>query len=256
MDFGFIIAGFIVGFLVGLTGVGGGSLMTPILLFFFHIKPALAVGTDLLYASITKSVGILAHGKLGNIDWRIVKLLAAGSVPASMATILFLRTIDVDSHEAIATIKFSLGIALIITSAAVLLRTKLMNWLAKETLIPEQYVASSTVVLGIILGGLVTLTSVGAGALGVTALIVLYPHKKITTIVGSDIAHAVPLTLVAGLGHASLGTVDYNLLGVLLIGSIPGIYIGSHLSAKVAEHWIRIALAAILIYVGVKLVLH
>ena len=256
MDFGFIVAGFIVGFLVGLTGVGGGSLMTPILLMFFHIKPALAVGTDLLYASITKSVGIFAHGKLGNIDWRIVKLLAAGSVPASFATIIFLRTIDVDSTEAIATIKFSLGIALIVTSAAVLLRTKLMNLLAKETLIPEKYVASSTVVLGIILGGLVTLTSVGAGALGVTALIVLYPHKKITTIVGSDIAHAVPLTLVAGLGHASLGTVDYSLLGTLLIGSIPGIYIGSHLSAKVAEHWIRIALAAILIYVGLKLVLH
>lgn len=256
MDFGFIVAGFIVGFLVGLTGVGGGSLMTPILLMFFHIKPALAVGTDLLYASVTKSVGIFAHGKLGNIDWRIVKLLAAGSVPASFATILFLRTIDVDSTEAIATIKFSLGIALIITSVAVLLRTKLMNLLAKETLIPEKYVASSTVVLGIVLGGLVTLTSVGAGALGVTALIVLYPHKKITTIVGSDIAHAVPLTLVAGLGHASLGTVDYSLLGTLLIGSIPGIYIGSHLSAKVAEHWIRIALAAILIYVGLKLVLY
>ena len=256
MDFGFITAGFVVGFLVGLTGVGGGSLMTPILLLFFHIKPALAVGTDLLYASITKSVGIFAHGKLGNIDWRIVKLLAAGSVPASFATILFLRTIDVDSSDAIATIKFSLGIALIVTSVAVLLRAKLMKLLAKETLIPAQYVAASTVVLGIILGGLVTLTSVGAGALGVTALIVLYPHKKITTIVGSDIAHAVPLTLVAGLGHASLGTVDYNLLGTLLIGSIPGIYIGSHLSAKVAEHWLRIALAAILIYVGLKLVLH
>ncbi len=256
MDFGFIVAGFIVGFLVGLTGVGGGSLMTPILMIFFHIKPALAVGTDLLYASVTKSVGIFAHGKLGNIDWRIVKLLAAGSVPASFATIIFLRTIDVDSTEAIATIKFSLGIALIVTSVAVLLRTKLMSLLAQETLIPEKYVAASTVVLGIVLGGLVTLTSVGAGALGVTALIVLYPHKKITTIVGSDIAHAVPLTLVAGLGHASLGTVDYNLLGTLLIGSIPGIYIGSHLSAKVAEHWIRVALAAILIYVGLKLVLH
>ena len=256
MDFGFIIAGFIVGFLVGLTGVGGGSLMTPILLFFFHVKPALAVGTDLLYASITKSVGIFAHGKLGNIDWSIVKLLAAGSVPASIATIFFLRTIDVDSHEAVDTIKFGLGIALIITSAAVLFRAKIMSLLAKETLIPEKYVASSTVILGIILGGLVTLTSVGAGALGVTALVVLYPHKKITTIVGSDIAHAVPLTLVAGLGHASLGTVDYSLLGVLLIGSIPGIYIGSHLSSKVSEHWIRIALAAILIYVGLKLVLH
>ena len=256
MDFGFIVAGFIVGFLVGLTGVGGGSLMTPILLIFFHIKPALAVGTDLLYASVTKSVGIFAHGKLGNIDWRIVKLLALGSVPASIATIIFLRTIDVDSTEAIATIKFSLGIALIITSVAVILRTKLMGLLAKETLIPEKYVATSTVALGIILGGLVTLSSVDAGALGVTALIVLYPHKKITTIVGSDIAHAVPLTLVAGLGHASLGTVDYNLLGTLLIGSIPGIYIGSHLSAKVAEHWLRIALASILIYVGLKLVLH
>ncbi len=256
MDFGFIIAGFIVGFLVGLTGVGGGSLMTPILMIFFHIKPALAVGTDLLYASVTKSVGIFAHGKLGNIDWRVVKLLAAGSVPASFATILFLRSIDVDSNEAISTIKFSLGVALIITSFAVLLRTKLMSLLSKDSLIPEKYVASSTVILGIVLGGLVTLTSVGAGALGVTALIVLYPHKKITTIVGTDIAHAVPLTLVAGLGHASLGTVDYNLLGTLLIGSIPGIYIGSHLSAKVAEHWIRIALAAILIYVGIKLVLH
>lgn len=256
MDFGFIIAGFVVGFLVGLTGVGGGSLMTPILMIFFHIKPALAVGTDLLYASITKSVGIFAHGKLGNIDWRIVKLLAAGSVPASFATIFFLRSINVDSTEAISTIKFSLGIALIITSVAVLLQTKLMSLLSKESLIPEKYVASSTVILGIVLGGLVTLTSVGAGALGVTALIVLYPHKKITTIVGTDIAHAVPLTLVAGLGHASLGTVDYSLLGTLLIGSIPGIYIGSHLSAKVAEHWIRIALAAILIYVGFKLVLY
>ncbi len=256
MDFGFIIAGFVVGFLVGLTGVGGGSLMTPILMIFFHIKPALAVGTDLLYASITKSVGIFAHGKLGNIDWRIVKLLAAGSVPASFATIFFLRSINVDSTEAISTIKFSLGIALIITSVAVFLQTKLMSLLSKESLIPEKYVASSTVILGIVLGGLVTLTSVGAGALGVTALIVLYPHKKITTIVGTDIAHAVPLTLVAGLGHASLGTVDYSLLGTLLIGSIPGIYIGSHLSAKVAEHWIRIALAAILIYVGFKLVLY
>ena len=252
----YIFAGFAVGFLVGLTGVGGGSLMTPILLFFFSIKPAVAVGTDLLYASVTKTAGIFAHGKLGNIDWRIVKLLGAGSVPASIATILFLRSVDVSSDQAIATIKFSLGIALIVTSAAVLFRTKLMSFLAKETLIPEKYVASSTVVLGIVLGGLVTLTSVGAGALGVTALIVLYPHKKITTIVGSDIAHAVPLTLVAGLGHASLGTINYELLGVLLIGSIPGIWIGSHLSAKVAEHWIRIALAAILIYVGLKLVLH
>ncbi len=256
MEFYYIFAGFVVGFLVGLTGVGGGSLMTPILLLFFHIKPAVAVGTDLLFASVTKSVGIFAHGKLGNIDWKMVKLLGLGSVPASIVTILVLRTIDVESSSAIATIKFWLGVALIITSVAVLLREKLMSLVAKGRWIPEEYVPTLTVLLGVTLGSLVTLTSVGAGALGVTALIMLYPKEKITTIVGSDIAHAVPLTLVAGLGHATLGTINYSLLGILLVGSIPGIYLGSHMSSKVAEHWVRIALATILIYVGFKLVLH
>lgn len=256
MEFGYIIAGFVVGFLVGLTGVGGGSLMTPILLLFFHIKPAVAVGTDLLFASFTKTVGIFAHGKLGNIDWKMVTLLAIGSVPASIATILVLRTMDVESSSAIAAIKFWLGVALIITSIAVLLRSKLMALVANDRWIPVQYVPTLTVLLGVILGSLVTLTSVGAGALGVTALIMLYPKEKITTIVGSDIAHAVPLTLVAGLGHATLGTINYSLLGTLLVGSIPGIYLGSHLSSKIAEHWVRIALACILIYVGLKLVLH
>jgi uncharacterized membrane protein YfcA len=256
VNLGFIFAGFFVGFLVGLTGVGGGSLMTPILLLLFHIKPAVAVGTDLLFASVTKSVGIFAHGKLGNIDWKMVTLLAIGSVPASIATIIFLRSMDVQSNEAVATIKFWLGIALIITSIAVLLRGQLMALVAKGRWIPEQHVPLLTVLLGIILGALVTLTSVGAGALGVTALILLYPNKKITTIVGSDIAHAVPLTLVAGLGHATLGTINYELLITLLIGSIPGIYIGSHMSSKIAEHWVRISLASILIYVGFKLVLN
>jgi uncharacterized protein len=256
MEYYYIFAGFVVGFLVGLTGVGGGSLMTPILLLFFHIKPAVAVGTDLLFASVTKSVGIFAHGKLGNIDWKMVTLLGIGSVPASIATIFLLRTLDVESTGAVATIKFWLGVALIITSVAVLLRSQLMVIVAKGRWIPEKYVPALTVLLGVILGALVTLTSVGAGALGVTALILLYPKEKITTIVGSDIAHAVPLTLVAGLGHATLGTINYSLLGTLLIGSIPGIYIGSHFSTKVAEHWVRIALAAILIYVGFKLVLH
>jgi uncharacterized protein len=256
VNYYFILAGFVVGFLVGLTGVGGGSLMTPILLIFFNVKAAVAVGTDLLYASITKSVGIFAHGKLGNIEWSIVKLLSIGSIPASIATIFFLKTIDIDSSTAISAIKFWLGVALIITSAAVLFRNKLKNLSSKGHWISPRYIPIATVVLGLVLGGLVTLTSVGAGALGVTALIMLYPKQKITTIVGSDIAHAVPLTLIAGLGHASLGTIDYPLLGMLLIGSIPGIYLGSHMSSKVAEHWVRIALAAILIFVGIKLVLH
>jgi uncharacterized protein len=255
MEFGYIFAGFVVGLLVGLTGVGGGSLMTPILVLVFHIKPAFAVGTDLLYASVTKSVGIFAHGKLGNVDWKMVRLLAYGSLPASILTTLYLRQMDFASDAAVSSIKFWLGVALIITSFSVLFRNQLAAFSKREHLINAEWTPYLTVILGVILGFLVTLTSVGAGALGVTALLIIYPKRPITTIVGTDVAHAVPLTLFAGLGHVSLGTVDYKLLGILLIGSIPGIWIGSHLSSKIAEHWVRFALAMILIFVGVKLVL-
>ena len=254
MDFAFyIVAGFVVGLLVGLTGVGGGSLMTPILLIFFNVKAAVAVGTDLLYASITKSVGIFAHGKLGNIDWKIVRLLAYGSIPASIITVIYLKELNIASEDAVKSIKFWLGIALLLTSLSVLFRNQLAKLSKTGHWINPDYTPTMTVILGIILGFLVTLTSVGAGALGVTALLILYPKVPITKIVGTDVAHAVPLTLVAGLGHASIGTVDYQLLGTLLIGSIPGIWIGSHLSSKVAEHWVRVLLALILVYVGQKL---
>ncbi len=254
MDFAFyIVAGFVVGLLVGLTGVGGGSLMTPILLIFFNVKAAVAVGTDLLYASITKSVGIFAHGKLGNIDWKIVRLLAYGSIPASIITVIYLKELNIASEDAVKSIKFWLGIALLLTSLSVLFRNQLAKISKTGHWINPDYTPTMTVILGIILGFLVTLTSVGAGALGVTALLILYPKVPITKIVGTDVAHAVPLTLVAGLGHASIGTVDYQLLGTLLIGSIPGIWIGSHLSSKVAEHWVRVLLALILVYVGQKL---
>ena len=254
MDFFYYIcAGFAVGLLVGLTGVGGGSLMTPILMIFFNVKAIVAVGTDLLYASITKSVGIFAHGKLGNIDWKIVRLLAYGSIPAAIATTLYLRQSGIASEETVASIKFWLGIALLLTSLSVLFRNQLAKLSKTGHWVNPSYTPTLTVILGLILGFMVTLTSVGAGALGVTALLILYPKVPITRIVGTDVAHAVPLTLVAGLGHASLGTVDYQLLGTLLIGSIPGIWIGSHLSAKVAEHWVRTVLALILVYVGQKL---
>lgn len=254
MDFFYyIFAGFVVGLLVGLTGVGGGSLMTPILMIFFNVKAIVAVGTDLLYASITKSVGIFAHGKLGNIDWKIVRLLAYGSIPAAIATTLYLRQSGIASDETVASIKFWLGIALLLTSLSVLFRNQLTKLSKTGHWVNPSYTPVLTLALGLILGFMVTLTSVGAGALGVTALLILYPKVPITRIVGTDVAHAVPLTLVAGLGHASLGTVDYQLLGTLLIGSIPGIWIGSHLSAKVAEHWVRTVLALILVYVGQKL---
>jgi uncharacterized membrane protein YfcA len=256
MEFGYIFSGFAVGVLVGLTGVGGGSLMTPILMLLFNVQPAVAVGTDLLYASITKTTGIFAHGKLGNIDWRIVKLLAAGSVPASIITTLYLKDLDIASADAVAAIKFWLGIALLLTSVSVIFRNQLINYSKTYGWIKASWTASLTVILGLILGVLVTLTSVGAGALGVTALFMIYPRYSINKIVGTDIAHAVPLTMVAGLGHVSLGTVDYKLLGILLIGSIPGIWIGSHLSSRIAEHWVRYTLALILIFVGLKLVFH
>ena len=254
MDFVYyVIAGFAVGLLVGLTGVGGGSLMTPILMLFFNVKAAVAVGTDLLYASITKTAGIFAHGKLGNIDWKLVSLLAYGSIPAAIITLIYLKDMDIASEHAVASIKFWLGIALLLTSVSVIFRNQLAKLSKTGHWINPSYVPALTVILGLVLGFLVTLTSVGAGALGVTALLILYPKVNITKIVGTDVAHAVPLTLVAGLGHASLGTVDYSLLGTLLIGSIPGIWIGSHLSSKVAEHWVRVLLALILVYVGQKL---
>ncbi|MGB4248235.1 MAG: sulfite exporter TauE/SafE family protein [Pseudohongiellaceae bacterium] len=252
-DFGYIIAGFIVGWLVGLTGVGGGSLMTPILLLLFNVNAAVAVGTDLLYAAITKTVGIFAHGKLGNIDWRIVGSLAAGSVPVSFITTLYLADMDLESGTLVDQIKFWLGIALLVTSLSVLFRNELLKSSGHKRRLSSRTVTILTLLLGMILGFLVTLTSVGAGALGVTALLLLYPNVHINRIVGTDVAHAVPLTLVAGLGHASLGTVDYGLLGTLLIGSIPGIWIGSHMTGVVGEHWVRNVLALILVYVGQKL---
>jgi uncharacterized membrane protein YfcA len=253
MDFGFIFAGFIVGWLVGLTGVGGGSLMTPILLLLFNVKAAVAVGTDLLYAALTKSVGIFAHGKLGNIDWKIVGTLALGSVPASLVTTWAIGKLDLHSDALVNGIKFWLGLALLLTSLSVLFRDELMKSINHDRTASPRVTPIATFVLGLLLGFMVTLTSVGAGALGVTALLLLYPHVPITRIIGSDVAHAVPLTLVAGLGHASLGTVDYGLLGTLLIGSVPGIWIGSHMTQTVGEHWVRTLLALILVYVGQKL---
>jgi len=253
MDIYQIFSGFVVGLLIGLTGVGGGSLMTPILLIFFNKPAAVAVGTDLLYAAITKSAGIFAHGKLGNIDWHVVGLLALGSVPASIVTSIYLSRMDVFSDSAVNTIKFWLGIALMLTALSVVFRNQLARLSKTGHWVKPQLAAPLTLALGLTLGFLVTLTSVGAGALGVTALLILYPKHSIAKIVGTDVAHAVPLTLVAGLGHVSIGTVDYTLLGTLLIGSIPGIWIGSHLSARVAEHWLRVLLAIILVYVGQKL---
>ena len=248
------LSGFVVGTIVGLTGVGGGSLMTPLLVLLFGIHPATAVGTDLLYAAITKSGGTFVHARRGSVDWRITGLLAAGSLPAAFITLLLLKTFAPGGlGGATRIITFSLGIALVLTAASLIFRHKLQRWASSH----DQAIPRSpwlTVIVGVILGTLVTISSVGAGALGVTALFFLYPRLQALRIVASDLAHAVPLTLVAGIGHWWLGSVNWQLLGSLLIGSLPGIYLGSHLAAKVSERILRPMLAGMLILVGAKLI--
>lgn len=258
MDFqlGYIVAGLVVGFIVGMTGVGGGSLMTPILLYF-GVSPANAVGTDLLYAAITKAGGIHVHHKKKNIDWKITGELALGSLPAAAITLWVLHSIKLDTDTLNSIIKTTLGYALVLTAIAILFKRKIFDYSQKNnswiTRMSRQQQFVATVLTGILLGAVVTLTSIGAGALGTVALFMLYPLLPTVRLVGTEIAHAVPLTLVAGMGHAGLGNVDWHLLANLLIGSLPGIYLGSHLANRVADHYLRPALAIMLMFVGIKL---
>ncbi len=254
----YALSGLAVGFIVGMTGVGGGSLMTPILLFF-GISPSTAVGTDLLYAAITKSGGVLVHQKKGNIDWRITGFLAVGSLPAAALTLLVMHWIGFDSKHVNNSIKIALGITLVLTALAIVLKQQLLDWSHRNdaifTRLTRQQRERAAIVTGIILGIAVTVTSIGAGALGTVALFLIFPMLPVARLVGTEIAHAVPLTLVAGLGHAGLGNVNWDLLINLLIGSLPGIYIGSHLPTAVPEKVLRPTLATIMVLVGAKLVL-
>ena len=251
------LSGFAVGLLVGLTGVGGGSLMTPLLVLLFGFKPATAVGTDLLYAAITKSGGSWVHHRHDNIDWAITGRLALGSVPAAALTLLVLAQLGVQGHGATGLISVVLGFALLLTAASLFFRQRLLDLARRRPASADfqKHIAPLTVLVGAVLGVLVTISSVGAGALGVTALTFLYPELATRRIVGSDIAHAVPLTLVAGLGHWWLGTVDVVLLVSLLIGSLPGIALGAHFTARVPERALRSLLASVLLLVGSKLIL-
>lgn len=249
----FVLCGVLAGGLVGFTGVGGGSVMTPLLILVFGVNPATAVGTDLLYASITNAGGSLAHAYNRNVDWKIVGLLALGSVPMTALTVLLLYELGIDSHAAHALITKVLGIALLITAFLLLLRKQIMRLYDRRvgTLDPR-HAARATVFAGAVLGVLVTISSVGAGAIGVTALVLLYPRFIPQRIVGTDIVHAVPLTLIAGLGHSILGTIDLHILISLLCGSIPAIIVASIASARTSETAVRVALACVLLLVCAK----
>ncbi|HEX7819058.1 MAG TPA: sulfite exporter TauE/SafE family protein [Sphingobium sp.] len=249
------VAGLLVGLLVGLTGVGGGSLMTPLLVLLFNFHPSTAVGTDLLYASLTKSVGTVVHGARATVDWAIVRRLATGSVPASLLTLLGLYWIGKPAPEVEIAMKSLLGMTLILTAIAILFQARIVSFVAKRWKRERgSNPVIATIALGAILGALVSMTSVGAGAIGVTVLLILYPDLTTGRIVGSDIAHAVPLTLVAGLGHWAQGNVDPWLLVSLLIGSIPGIIIGSLVGSRASDRILRPALAITLTAVGFTLV--
>jgi len=248
------LSGFFVGALVGLTGVGGGSLMTPLLILLFGIHPATAVGTDLLFASCTKSIGVAVHARSHTVDWRVTGLLAAGSLPVAALTIATLHRLDVHASAVSAIITPVLAVAILAAAVLLLFQKRFLRWAGPltENVAPAN-LALVTIALGGVLGVLVTLSSVGAGALGVGALSLLYPRMRIARIVGSDIAHAVPLTLLAGAGYWFLGAVDWPLLGSLLTGSVPGIVLGSLLAARVPAYAIRSALAATLIVVAGRL---
>ena len=251
----YMLSGFFVGLLVGQTGVGGGALMTPILVLLFGIHPATAVGTDLLYASATKSVGTLVHGLNHTVDWRITGRLALGSLPATVITLLVISRINIGGSASGHVISLIVGVMLLLTALSLIFRQRFLRLMAPvQEGITALRSARLTVLTGVVLGTLVTMTSVGAGALGVTALLMLYPRKPMAIIVGSDIAHAVPLTLVAGIGHWWLGSVNWPLLSSLLAGSIPGIILGSYLAAHVPDAVLRPILATVLVIVGGRLV--
>lgn len=250
-----ISAGFFVGIVVGLTGVGGGSLMTPLLILLFGVHPATAVGTDLLYAAATKTGGSLVHGYGRSIDWRVVRLLAAGSVPATCVTIAALSTLNLDGDAASSLITLVLGFALFLTALVLVFGQPIVNWYrGRVAVLDERRTTLSTIFVGAVLGVLVTISSVGAGAIGVMALMLLYPHLSMVKVVGSDIAHAVPLTLIAGMGHWWMGSVDWHIFASLLAGSLPGIFVGSYFAIRIPERALRIVLATTLFIVASRIV--
>jgi uncharacterized protein len=235
--------------------------MTPLLIFGFGIKPYLAVGTDLLFAAATKFGGSLGLARSRSIDWPVVALLSAGSIPAALVTIAVLHRLGASNPAVQAVMTTTLGVALLLTAAATLFKA------IKGKNTPRQIDAAALaqatrprhwaqpVLFGAAIGALVSLTSVGAGAIGVTVLMLLYPALPLPRIIAADIAYAVPLTLVAGLGHATIGSVNWPLLGTLLAGSLPGIWLGSRLVRVAPDRLIRSLLSVLLAYAGARLVL-
>lgn len=247
------LSGFFVGLIVGFTGVGGGSLMTPLLILLFNVHPATAVGTDLLFAATTKTAGTLVHGFNGHVDWRVVARLGIGSVTASAITLFVLSQLGGSDPAVARVLALVLGGMLVLTALSLLFRRWLFRFAHRHRELPPLAQTVATIAFGALLGVLVSISSVGAGAIGVTVLMLLYPRLPLIRVVATDIAHAVPLTLVAGTGHWLIGNVEWSMLASLLAGSIPGIIIASFFAPKIPESAVRYLLAAVLTIVGLRL---
>ena len=256
MTLSYVISGFAVGILVGLTGVGGGSLMTPLLTLLFGVSPTVAVGTDLAFASITKSAGTFTHKMRGTVNWHIVRMLCIGALPAALIATLCLKHFGALDKEIGQIIRYTIAGSVLLTVVALLFKNNMLAWLNRH---PEKQLRGralniATIISGAILGALVTVSSIGAGAIGATLIVMLYPRLTPAEIAGTDIAYAVPLTAIAAFGHWWLGSINWALLSTLLMGSIPGIILGSMAARAVPERVLRCLLATTLTLVAAKLI--
>jgi uncharacterized membrane protein YfcA len=256
MDISFVASGFAVGILVGMTGVGGGSLMTPLLTLLFGVSPSVAVGTDLAFASLTKTAGTLTHRVRGTVRWDIVRLLCYGALPAAIVSAIALKKFGALDKEIGLIIRYSIAGSVMLTVVALLFKRKMLAWITAH---PERQLQGrsldiATVVAGAVLGTLVTVSSIGAGAIGATLLVMMYPRLSSAEVAGTDIAYAVPLTAIAAVGHWWLGSINWMLLLTLLVGSVPGITIGSWFARVVPERILRALLAMTLMGVAAKMI--
>jgi uncharacterized protein len=256
MTLTYVVSGFAVGLLVGLTGVGGGSLMTPLLTLLFGVPPTVAVGTDLAFASVTKVAGTFAHRFRGTVHWQIVKHLCFGALPAAVLSTLALKHFGALDKEIGQIIRYSIACSVLLTVIAILFRARMQAWLNAH---PSRQLhgarlTAATIFSGALLGTLVTISSIGAGAIGATILVLLYPRLSPAEIAGTDIAYAVPLTAIAAFGHWWLGSINWELLAMLLLGSVPGITLGSLAARAVPEKFLRVLLASTLTGVAAKLI--
>ncbi|TFW13224.1 sulfite exporter TauE/SafE family protein [Massilia arenosa] len=256
MDITYIASGFAVGLLVGMTGVGGGSLMTPLLTLLFNVHPSVAVGTDLAFASVTKGAGTITHRLRGTVRWDIVRRLCAGALPAALVATWGLQQFGTLNQGVAVFIRYSIAISVLLTVVAILFRRRMLDWVHARPgrQLQGRALTTATVVSGVVLGTLVTISSIGAGAIGATLLVMMYPRLTPAEVAGTDIAYAVPLTAIAAVGHWYLGSINWALLFTLLIGSLPGITIGSWAARSMPERFLRGVLAATLTGVAAKMI--